>query len=163
MQRHILVRTASAFIVACSAIAASAQQVPDVPTMQQSPSTLQQHLERQLQGTQTQRRDLDDFDDDGWMGWRGYGSGWRHYQDWDRGPRMMGRGGTGPENIASGMMMRMLFTLMDSDGDGAISLQEFQAAHERIFKGMDANKDGRLTLEEMQGFLQGVRRPVPRQ
>ena len=33
---------------------------------------------------------------------------------------------------------------MDSDGDGTILLQEFQAAHERIFKGMDANKDGRL-------------------
>jgi hypothetical protein len=36
-------------------------------------------------------------------------------------------------------------------------LQEFQAAHERIFKGMDANKDGRLTLEEIQGFMQGAR------
>ena len=52
----------------------------------------------------------------------------------------------GPGNRDSGMMMRMLFSLMDSDGDGTISLQEFQAAHERIFKAMDANKDGRLTL-----------------
>jgi Ca2+-binding EF-hand superfamily protein len=43
-------------------------------------------------------------------------------------------------------MMRIVFSLMDSDGDGTISLQEFQAAHERIFKAMDANKDGRLTL-----------------
>ena len=40
------------------------------------------------------------------------------------------------------MMMRMLFAMMDSDGDGTVSLQEFQAAHERIFKAMDANKDG---------------------
>jgi hypothetical protein len=31
------------------------------------------------------------------------------------------------------MMMRMLFAMMDSDGDGTISLPEFQAAHERIF------------------------------
>jgi Ca2+-binding EF-hand superfamily protein len=38
---------------------------------------------------------------------------------------------------------------MDADGDGAISLQEFQAAHERIFKGADSNKDGRLTPEEI--------------
>jgi Ca2+-binding EF-hand superfamily protein len=51
--------------------------------------------------------------------------------------------------------------LMDADGDGTISLQEFQAAHERIFKAMDANKDGRLTLEEMQAFMQGTRRSVP--
>ena len=61
------------------------------------------------------------------------------------------------------MMMRMLFAMMDSDGDGIVSLQEFQAAHERIFKAIDANKDGRLTLEEIQAFMQGTRRSVPRQ
>jgi Ca2+-binding EF-hand superfamily protein len=76
---------------------------------------------------------------------------------------MMGRGGTGPGNMASGMMMRMLFALLDGDGDGTVSLQEFQVAQERIFKAMDANKDGRLTLEEIQGFVQGVRRSPPRQ
>jgi Ca2+-binding EF-hand superfamily protein len=59
-----------------------------------------------------------------------------------------------------GMMMRMLFALMDSDGDGTVSLQEFQAAHERIFKAMDANKDGRLTLEEIHAFMHGIGRPA---
>ncbi|OAE99901.1 hypothetical protein AYJ54_31935 [Bradyrhizobium centrolobii] len=54
-------------------------------------------------------------------------------------------------------MMRMMFALMDADGDGTISLQEFQAAHERIFKAMDTNKDGKLTLEEMQAFIHGTR------
>jgi Ca2+-binding EF-hand superfamily protein len=54
-------------------------------------------------------------------------------------------------------MMRMIF---DADGDGTISLQEFQARpHERSFKAMDTNKDGRLTPEEMQAFMQGSRRP----
>ena len=71
---------------------------------------------------------------------------------------MMGRGTMGPP-----VMMRIIFSLMDSDGDGTISLQEFQAAHERIFKGMDANKDGRLTLEEIQAFMQGTRAAAPRQ
>ena len=51
----------------------------------------------------------------------------------------------------------MMFALMDADGDGTISLQEFQAAHERIFKAMDSNKDGKLTLEEMQAFIHGTR------
>ena len=68
---------------------------------------------------------------------------------------MISSGNAGP---SPNMMMRMIFTLMDSDGDGTVSLQEFQTAHERIFKGMDANKDGRLTLEEMLAFMQGTRR-----
>jgi Ca2+-binding EF-hand superfamily protein len=68
----------------------------------------------------------------------------------------MGGGMIGPP-----VMMRMIFTLMDSDGDGTISLQEFQAAHERIFKAMDANKDGRLTLEEVLAFMQGTRASAP--
>ena len=63
----------------------------------------------------------------------------------------MGRQERGP--IGAGMMMRMMFSLMDADGDGSISLQEFQAAHDRIFRGMDQNKDGRVTMEEMQSFM----------
>jgi Ca2+-binding EF-hand superfamily protein len=57
---------------------------------------------------------------------------------------------------------------MDRDGDGTISLEEFQAAHERIFKAMDADKDGTVSMEEMQDFLHGAqkaglpRRPAPR-
>ena len=72
---------------------------------------------------------------------------------------MMGGGGI----IGPRVMMRMIFTLMDSDGDGTIELPEFQAAHDRIFKAMDANKDGHLTLEEMQAFMQGSTRSAPQQ
>ncbi len=65
-----------------------------------------------------------------------------------RGRGMMGGGMMGPP-----FLMRMMFALMDADGDGTISLQEFQAAHERIFRAMDSNKDGKLTPEEMQAFI----------
>ena len=66
---------------------------------------------------------------------------------------MMGGGMTGGA-MGPPMMFRMIFALMD-DGDGQISLQEFQAAHERIFKAMDSNKDGQLTQDEMQTFMHG--------
>jgi hypothetical protein len=66
---------------------------------------------------------------------------------------MMGRGMMGGGHP---VMMRMIFALIVSDGDGTIELPEFQAAHERIFKAMDSNKDGHLTLEEMQAFMQGA-------
>jgi EF hand len=165
MQKHVLVLTTSAFILTYGAIAASAQQPPDVPEMQQQSQTLQQ-LERQMQGTQIQRRVIeDDIEDDGWMGWS-YGPGWRHREGWHRGDMgsgMMGQGDMDRRGMGSGMMMRMLFSLMDSDSDGTVALQEFQAAHERIFKAMDANKDGRLTFEEIQAFMQGARRSVQRQ
>jgi hypothetical protein len=34
-------------------------------------------------------------------------------------------------------------------------LQEWQAAHERIFKAMNANHDGRLTLDQIRAFITG--------
>jgi EF hand len=90
-------------------------------------------------------------------------------------PGMMGRGMMGPGMMGGGMvghgyghhewyrgrgMMapmigRIIFSLMDADGDGKLTLQEFQAAHERIFKAMDADHDGTVTLEEMQAFTRG--------
>lgn len=69
------------------------------------------------------------------------------------GPAMKGRGTMGADAMGPPIMFRMVFALMDADGDGAISSAEFQAAHERIFKAMDSNKDGKLTPEEMQAFM----------
>src|SRR6516165_4402577 len=66
---------------------------------------------------------------------------------------MMDGGAMGPPPV----MLRFMFALIDADSDGTISLQEFQAAHELIFKAMDSNKDGKLTLEEMQAFMHGTR------
>ncbi len=73
---------------------------------------------------------------------------------------MKGRAMAGSDAMGSPMMFRMMFALMDADGDGAISLPEFQAAHERIFRAMDRNKDGKLTLEEMLAFMHATTRGV---
>lgn len=65
----------------------------------------------------------------------------------------VGPGAMGP------MMTRMMFALMDTDGDGKLSQQEWQAAQERIFKAMDSDKDGFVTLQEMQNFMRGIGAP----
>jgi len=74
---------------------------------------------------------------------------WAHSMqrgDWDdmMGPGMMGPG-----------MMRMMLIVMDTDGDGALSLEEVQAVHARVFAAMDANGDGRVSPEEMETFMHG--------
>jgi EF-hand domain len=152
MQKRILMLAMSGFILACGATAATAQQPP---MMQQQAQTQQPQQERPVQGTQSPGRSLEE-DDTAITGWH-HGPGWSRYREhmgigMMRGGGMMGPGG--------GMMMRLLFAMMDSDGDGTVSLQEFHAAHERIFKAMDANKDGVLTQEEIQSFLQGTRTPL---
>src|SRR5262245_43700213 len=116
--------------------------------------------------------DDDDYDRDdyhghrmmrGWMHDRGFGRGWMRDRDDARGPmqdRGWGQGrmafGMGP-GMGGPFVMRMMMALMDTDNDGTISLQEFQTAHERIFKAMDTNKDGRVTPEEFQNFMSGTR------
>jgi Ca2+-binding EF-hand superfamily protein len=76
-------------------------------------------------------------------------------EGWGREDMMRHGGMMGPA------AMRIIFALMDSDGDGTISLQEFQAAHERIFKAMDSDKDGTLTPQEMHDFMRGGGRSAP--
>jgi Ca2+-binding EF-hand superfamily protein len=75
---------------------------------------------------------------------------------------MMGMGGMMGGAMGAPVMMRMIFGLMDADGDGTVSLEEFKAAHERIFKAMDADRNGQLTLDEMLAFMRGARRPAAR-
>jgi Ca2+-binding EF-hand superfamily protein len=73
---------------------------------------------------------------------------------------MMGRGYG--HHDGGGPMMRIIFSLIDADGDGKLTLQEWQAAHERIFKAMDTDHDGTISLEEMEAFIHGSK-PAPQQ
>lgn len=54
-----------------------------------------------------------------------------------------------------GHMMKIMFAIADTDGDGALSFEEVTAIHKRIFNVIDANKDGKVTPEEMQAFMLG--------
>jgi len=153
MRKHVLILTTTAALLACGAITATAQ-APGVqsPGTQQSPTTQpvpgpmmqqdQKIRDRLLERFQdrVQSGEEEDGDPDGCHGY--------HAMMGMMGGRMMGRG----------LMMRVIFSLMDADSDGTLSLQEFQAASERIFKAMDVDKDGTVTLEEMQDFMRDTSR-----
>lgn len=152
MRKYVLPLTTTAVILTCGPIAATAQAPgAQTPGGQQSPTIIQTIPMQPAQSDEDEDRDQDRYYHyrSGMMGGGMTGGGY--------GRRGMGRGLMGP------MLMRMIFSLMDADGDGKLSLQEFQAAHERIFKAMDGNKDGFVTLEEMQDFIRGTSKPASQQ
>lgn len=149
MHRHILGLTTSAFMLVYGTTAVLAQaQTPNQSDQQQMQSHPMGHDGEGTMGHHGEG--VKGHDNEDMMGHGGM-------MDGAMTGRMMGRGMMGGGAMGSPFMMRMMFALMDADGDGTISLQEFQAAHERIFKAMDANKDGKLTPEEMHTFIHEAR------
>lgn len=117
--------------LACMATAAIVFSIsPISPALAQSSSSTAQ--------TQAEQPDQTETMPDAMMGGGGRG--------------MMGRMGMGPMR---GQMMRIMFAVADTDGDGALSFEEVMAVHKRIFVTVDANKDGKVTLDEMRIFMQG--------
>jgi hypothetical protein len=58
-----------------------------------------------------------------------------------------------PDKIAAGLSStRQLLKLMDTDGNGKVSKQEFMAFMESEFDRLDTNKDGELDLKELDGL-----------
>lgn len=156
MTRHMLSVSLAAFLAAGGFAAAQTQQNQDTPAVQQDRT-----VDRPDQsGTET-----------GATGERDRQGGMREMR---RMHRMMQSGerrmhGMSSQYGMSGMrgmaghhgmmmqphMMRMMFIILDTDGDGALSLEEIQAVHERFFNAIDADGDDGVTLEEMQGFMRG--------
>jgi EF hand len=171
MQRYLTALMFSALLLVCTGARATDQQFPEAAV---TPESSQQRF---AQAGRFGRYDTDDEDEDRWDRRR------RSYprqdpRDWDRDrggqamPDRYGRdeprrgdrneqrrgfpvGALGALPMGRSIMMQFMMILMDTDGDGAISLQEFQAGQERIFKAMDADKDGRLTLDEIRNFHLG--------
>ena len=131
MRKHVLLLTTTAAILAYGAVAASAQA-----PVAQTPATQQGSTTQPIPGGSMMHEESDP--DGGMMGMMGRGYG-RH-------------GNHGGHGMVG---MRIIFSLMDADGDGTVSLQEWQAAHERIFKAMDTDHDGTVSFEEMQAFFRG--------
>lgn len=68
----------------------------------------------------------------------------------------MGRDGTGRGMTGHGPALRIMFAVVDENGDGALSLEEVQAFHARIFRAVDADDDGALTQAEVRDFMTGA-------
>jgi len=73
---------------------------------------------------------------------------------------MMGRGSGAWPGRAMGMMsmsvgarMKIIFAIVDTNGDGTLSFDEVMAIHKRVFDAIDANNDGKVTMEELQAFM----------
>jgi EF hand len=149
MKRHLLTLATAASFLACGSVAAIAQDNSDTPGMQQ--------LEQAQQ----------DPTDEGEPGTGGHGMIRHCIRQCMSGDSMMGQRAMRHSMSQGGMMgplpMRIIFALMDRDGDGTISLEEFQAAHESIFKAMDADKDGTVSMEEMRDFFHGAHGTAPPQ
>ena len=169
MHARVLGLTASAFILAIGTVAAIAQdQMAPRPDQQQTQAQPMRQDEegpagqgRMMQGGGVAGRPMMERGPMGAAGNTGAGN----MGAGNLGAGMMGRGmmAGGAARGCSPIMSRIIFALMDGDGDGTVSLQEFEAAHERIFKAMDANKDGQLTEDEMRAFMYGIAPSAPQQ
>ena len=180
MRQQFAALVVSSFLLACPELTAHAQPYPDGSSIR--PDQIQQRLEPGRSGRLDRDDEYEDrnerrrpgYSERGPGEWRGRGmmDGYRPDTPDQRprrapfpdqgGPAFGPMGMMGPPMGRAGMM-EMMMILMDTDGDGAVSLQEFLAAQEKIFKAMDANKDGRLTLEELRNFRPGSRSTPPPQ
>ncbi len=145
MKRHLLMITTAASILACGTLSAIAQEDSDEQTVQQ---------------LQQAQQDPVDEGEDGGPGRHGMMR--QCMRQCMSGDEMPGQRAMQHPMRQRGMMgpfaMRIIFALMDRDGDGTVSLEEFQAAHASIFKAMDADKDGTVSMEEMRDFFHAARK-----
>ncbi|WP_031202448.1 EF-hand domain-containing protein [Mesorhizobium sp. LSJC269B00] len=97
---------------------------------------------RNYQGDRNE--DADRHDEDG--------DRWQNHGDRDRGHRMAGRW---HHQMMRGAGMRLMFGLLDTDGDGSVSEDEVQRAVGRMFSSVDENGDGKIDVNEIQSFMHG--------
>lgn len=140
MNRHFLMAATAAIALAVGAPALQAQQTgqTDDPA-----AATGQAGGMGMQGSGAQGMNRGDND-----------QGAQDDDRWGHGKRGRGMYGTG---MPPGMML-MMFVMLDTDGDKALSLEEVLAVHQRMFGYIDGDDDGKVTQDEMQGFMKQMHR-----
>ncbi|MFD1985682.1 EF-hand domain-containing protein [Mesorhizobium newzealandense] len=81
----------------------------------------------------------------------------RWHRDYRMGPpegrRMMGGHGGMGAKMMHGAKMRIMFAIVDADGDGALSQTEVQDFIGRIFNAVDENGDDSVDMDEIRSFF----------
>lgn len=84
---------------------------------------------------------------------------WGNDNRWGRsGPNPHGqmmRGFYGGMGGMHGARMKIMFAVVDANGDGVLTLEEVQDFHGRIFNAVDQNGDGGVDVGEIQSFFHG--------
>jgi hypothetical protein len=84
----------------------------------------------------------------------------RWHRDYRMGPpeerRMTGGRGDMGAGMTHGARMRIMFAIVDADGDGALSQTEVQDFIGRIFNAVDENGDDSVDMQEIQSFFHGT-------
>jgi hypothetical protein len=107
---------------------------------------------------------LEMMQDEDWRGFRNrrerqFGSG-ADDRPWPRGWGMMrDRAGTRMGGPMHGAGLNIVFSLIDADADGTLSLSETQDFHARIFRAVDGNSDDRIDKDELRSFFGMWSRP----
>lgn len=68
----------------------------------------------------------------------------------------------GPFGLRHGAHLRVMFAIVDANGDSMLSLQEVQDFHGRVFRAVDENGDGYVGMDEVQSFWRGRSDDNPR-
>ncbi|BCH26378.1 hypothetical protein MesoLjLc_62940 [Mesorhizobium sp. L-8-10] len=80
--------------------------------------------------------------------------GMREARHWGRGHERRG--------AMHAARMKIMLAVVDSDGDGALSLEEIRDVQERVFDAVDDDGDGRVTMEEIRLFFHRDREDADR-
>ena len=130
--------------------AASSGTEPSAPVTSDSVREMMRQMMQEMMPERERRAERGGRDGDRWEHRRGGDRFNRRAMRREMRERRREEGRRGPMHDAG---MRVMFAIVDADGNGRLSLQEAQDFQRRIFNAVDANRDGEIEVNEISGFV----------